>query len=299
MLPVGLRVVVDVPATTANLGPGFDAYGLALDWRDRVALQIIPAGVQVEMSGEGADALPRDQRHLIIAALQHGLAALGVRAPGVHLECVNTIPHGRGLGSSSAAIVAGLAAARALAGQEPDRSWLVQHGSGIEGHPDNVAAAVYGGFVLAYTAPGPAGTEVAVAQLELHPRVGVVVLVPETPVATEAARGLLPEMVPHGDAAANAGRAGLLVHALAGDPSLLPAATADWLHQGYRAPAMPASYALLERLRAVGLAAVISGAGPSVLVLGEAADLDRVAAVEAPGFRRRRLGVGTEVEVEA
>ena len=286
-LDVGSRAVVEVSATSANLGPGFDCFGLALDWRERVEVEVIGSGVSVEVTGEGSDVLPRDETHLVLRCVTEGLDDLGVRAPGLGLRAHNTIPHGRGLGSSSAAIVAGLLAARTLAGAPEDRGWLLRHANRIEGHPDNVAAAVHGGFVMAYGH----GEHVAVAAGRVHPDLRAAVAVPDVAVETKAARGLLPAVVPHGEAAADAGRAALLVHALAEDLHLLHAATQDWLHQRYRAPAMPESYALMTRLRASGLAATISGAGPSVLVLGTEDQLARLEHVE-PGTRFRRLGIG-------
>ena len=287
LLQVGARVSVEVPATSANLGPGFDCFGLALDWRERVDVEVTASGVSVDVTGEGSDVLPRDETHLVVRCLTEGLDDLGVRAPGIALRGHNTIPHGRGLGSSSAAIVAGLVAARALAGAGEDRGWVLRHAHRIEGHPDNVAAAIHGGFVMAYGHR----EHVAVVQGRVHPDLRAAVVVPERPVETKAARRLLPDVVPHADAAADAGRAALLVHALAEDPRLLHAGTQDWLHQRYREPAMPEAYALVTRLRAHGLAATISGAGPSVLVLGTEADLARLE-TEEPGTRFRRLGIG-------
>lgn len=284
---------VEVPATSANLGPGFDCFGLALQWRDTVDVEVTAGPVVIEVSGEGAATVPRDERHLIVVALRRGLAELGTRIPGLRLRAGNTIPHGRGLGSSSAAIVAGLVAARALAGMAPDPHWILEHAAAIEGHPDNVAAASLGGFVMSYRDRGAVG---AVRSL-VHPSIGAVALIPAEPVPTPQARALLPSTVPHPDAAADAGRAALLVHALAHDPALLPVATEDWLHQRYRRGAMPASADLVDQLRARGLAAVISGAGPTVLVLGDDAALERVAEVAAPGFRRRRLDVGSGASV--
>jgi homoserine kinase len=292
-LAAGSGVVVEVPATSANLGPGFDCFGLALDWRERIELVALDSGYLIEVSGEGAAEIPRDESHLIIRSALVALADLGVRATGLRLSGHNTIPHGRGLGSSSAAVVAGLVAAAGLAGMEPDRGWLLRHATAIEGHPDNVAAAIYGGFVLAYD--GPAG--VTVAQGRLHPAVGVAVLVPDFPVATAAARGLLPRSVPHAEAAANSGRAALLVHALATEPDLLHDATRDWLHQHYREPAMSRSYELMTSLRAQGLAAVISGAGPAVLVLGRADRLATLAGFRAPGFHLRLSAVGQPAQL--
>jgi homoserine kinase len=293
MLTAGRSVTVEVPATAANLGPGFDCFGLALDWRERVNLAVIEQGYQIEVSGEGAAELPRDESHLIIRSALVGLADLGETAPGLWLGCRNTIPHGRGLGSSSAAIVAGLVAAAGLAQVEVKPDWLLGHANAIEGHPDNVAAAIYGGFVLAYEGR----TGVKVAQGRVDPSIAAAVFIPGTSVATEAARGLLPEAVPHVDAAANSGRAALLVHAMASEPELLYDATHDWLHQGYREAAMPRSYELMTSLRGRGFAATISGAGPSVLVLGSKADLVGLEDHVATGFSLRLSGIGSAASI--
>jgi homoserine kinase len=293
MLTAGRSVTVEVPATAANLGPGFDCFGLALDWRERVNLAVIEQGYQIEVSGEGAAELPRDESHLIIRSALVGLADLGVNAPGLWLGCRNTIPHGRGLGSSSAAIVAGLVAAAGLAQVEVKPDWLLGHANAIEGHPDNVAAAIYGGFVLAYE--GRTGVRVAQGRVDLS--IGAAVFIPGTSLATEAARGLLPDAVPHVDAAANSGRAALLVHAMASEPELLYDATHDWLHQGYREVAMPRSYELMTSLRGRGFAAVISGAGPSVLVLGRQTDLAALEDQEAIGFTLRLSGIGSAASI--
>jgi homoserine kinase len=289
----GASITVEVPATSANLGPGFDCFGLALDWRERVNLAVIEHGYQLEVSGEGAAELPRDESHLIIRSALVGLADLGAQAPGLWLGCRNTIPHGRGLGSSSGAIVAGLVAAAGLADAEVGRDWLLGHATAIEGHPDNVAAAIYGGFVLAYQAR----SGVTVAQGRIDAAIGAALFIPETSLATEAARGLLPDTVPHIDAAANSGRAALLVHAMASEPQLLYDATCDWLHQGYREAAMPRSYELMKSLRGQGFAAMISGAGPSVLVLGRQTDLAVLQDRHVPGFSVRLSGIGSAVSI--
>jgi homoserine kinase len=286
-------VTVEVPATSANLGPGFDCFGLALDWRERVKLAVIEHGYQIEVSGEGAAELPRDESHLINRSTLVGLADLGVDAPGLWLGCRNTIPHGRGLGSSSAAIVAGLVGAAGLADIKVTPNWLLGHATAIEGHPDNVAAAIYGGFVLAYQ--GRSG--VTVAQGRVDTSIGAALLIPETSLATGAARGLLPDTVPHIDAAANSGRAALLVHAMASEPELLYDATHDWLHQGYRESAMPRSYELMKSLRGQGFAAMISGAGPSVLVLGRLTDLAVLQDQHVPGFSLRLSGIGSAASI--
>ncbi len=263
-LDAGAAVRVRVPATAANLGPGFDSFGLALSLYDEVEVRVAPGGLTVEVTGEGADTVARDESHLVVRALRAGLDALGITAPGLGLTCTNRIPHGRGLGSSAAAIVAGVVAARALAGLGPDDAWTLRLADEIEGHPDNVAAALLGGFTIAWR-----DDAAGVAAVRLEPAAGVraVAYVPQRPLATSVARALLPAAVSHADAAWGAGRAGLLVEALTRRPELLLPATEDRLHQGYRAPAMAESAALVSRLRRDGVPAVISGAGPAVLAL--------------------------------
>ncbi|GAA0601559.1 homoserine kinase [Kribbella sandramycini] len=258
------QVRVRVPATSANLGPGFDAFGLALELYDELVVTPGGSGVTVQVTGCGAGDVPLDESHLVVRSIRAGLAALGVPVPGFTLRCENRIPHGRGLGSSSAAIVGGLAAAYGLAGEPLDRERLLLLANEIEGHPDNVAAAVYGGFTIAWV-DGDAGRAV---RLEPADGVGAVAYVPANRVLTKEARGLLPSVVPHADAAANAGKAGLLVAALTQRPELLLTATEDRLHQEFREPAMPESLALVHKLRGSGLAAIVSGAGPTVVVLG-------------------------------
>lgn len=292
-MPLGRRVTVQVPATSANLGPGFDSFGLALGWYDSITLEVTETGFTAAVTGEGAEGLPRDERHLVLSSALAALAALDVHPSGLHLSCANTIPHGRGLGSSSAAIVSGLLGAATLAGQRVDRQWLLQVADRIEGHPDNVAAAIFGGMVVAYAA----ADELRVAEIAVHPAIEALVLVPDTPVATRTARGMLPAQVSHTDAAANSARAALLVSALASNPDLLFDGTEDRLHQSYRSGVMTDSYALLRSLRQKGFAAVISGAGPSLLVLGTGADLDRVEVPARCGFRAHRLTVGAGARV--
>jgi homoserine kinase len=259
-------VRVTVPATSANLGPGFDALGLALSMRDELEAEVTASGIEVEVTGEGAADVPRDASHLVVRSMHAAFDAMDARPPGLRLTCRNVIPHSRGLGSSSAAIVAGVALARALvAGGRLllDDAALLRIAADIEGHPDNVAPALLGGFVIC----GREAGEWYAVPSAVDPRVRAEVFVPSTPVATEVARGLLPATVPHADAAANSGRAALLVAALAGRPEHLLAATRDYLHQEQREPAMPDSLALVHRLRADGIPAVISGAGPTVLAL--------------------------------
>ena len=260
-------VRVSVPATSANLGPGFDSLGLALSLRDELEAEVLADGLVVEVTGEGADDVPRDASHLVVRSMHAAFELMGVRPPGLRLACRNLIPHSRGLGSSSAAIVAGVTLARALVGGGrlllSDEA-LLDLAADLEGHPDNVAPAFLGGFVVSGREDG----HWYAVRSGVDPRVTAVVFVPPTPVATAVARGLLPATVPHADAAANSGRAALLVAALGGQPEHLLAATRDWLHQDQREPAMPDTLALVRALRADGVPAVVSGAGPTVLAFG-------------------------------
>jgi homoserine kinase len=256
-------VRVTVPATSANLGPGFDALGLALELHDVVEAELSDGGIEVRVSGVGAGEVPLDGEHLVVRSMRAAFTSLGIEVAGLRVSCTNTIPHGRGLGSSAAAIVAGVLAARALAGAPDDAEAALALAADLEGHPDNVAPCLLGGLTIAWSSSGKA----MAAALDVHPDVRPVVCVPAESLSTEAARGLLPASVPHAAAARNAGRAALLVEALTRRPDLLLDATEDELHQPYRAPAMPDTLALVKDLRERGIAAVVSGAGPSVLAL--------------------------------
>ena len=288
-------VTVVVPATSANLGPGFDSLGLALGFTDELTAEVLPQGLEVVVSGEGADDVPLDERHLVVRSMRAAFEAYGEQPSGLRLTCVNRIPHSRGLGSSSAAIVGGLALARALLvdGEQrlPDHT-LLELANRIEGHPDNVAPALLGGFVVAGQSADHA--EVWAVHAPVDARLSVVVFVPPEGVRTEVARGLLPGTVPHGEAAANAGRAALLVAAMGGEVGSLWRATEDFLHQRQRGPAMPDSLALVEALRAAGVPAVISGAGPTVLAF-VVDDDDRAARALAPeGWWVQDLAISRE-----
>ncbi|MBB5836838.1 homoserine kinase [Kribbella italica] len=276
-----------MPATSANLGPGFDAFGLALGLYDELTVTPAPS-ISVEVTGAGAGEVALDESHLVVRALRAGLEALGVSVPGFVLRCENRVPHGRGLGSSSAAIVGGIAAAYGLAAMELDREHVVALANELEGHPDNVAAAALGGFTTAWV-DGGVGRAV-----RNDPVAGLraTVYVPEVKVLTKQARGLLPDVVPHADAAANAGRAALLVTAITSRPGLLLTATEDRLHQEYREPVMPETLALVHKLRGSGLAAVVSGAGPTVLVLDALSGKEIAALPAAPdGWTRLDLAI--------
>jgi homoserine kinase len=278
-------VTIRVPASSANLGPGFDALGLALDLHDRLTGEITDGGLEVDVAGEGADDVPRDEDHLVVRAMRAAFDVLGEQPAGLRLTCENAIPHARGLGSSSAAIVGGIVLARALVeggAERLDDAAALQLAHDLEGHPDNVAAALLGGLTIAWL-----DGDRAVAQ-RLDASVPVTVLVPPEPVSTEVARGLLPADVPHADAAANAGRAALLVAALTGAPEHLLAATEDRLHQSFRASAMPDTYSLVRALRACNVPAVVSGAGPTVLAFARG-----LAHVAPDGWELKELAVAT------
>ncbi|WP_051477310.1 homoserine kinase [Arthrobacter sp. Br18] len=265
-IAAGQSLEVTVPGTSANLGPGFDTLGLAVTLRDTVRVRAVESGTTtVTALGESAGTLPRDERHLVAKSLLATLHRAGRRSPGLEIDTVNVLPHGRGLGSSAAAIVSGAVAANALLADEDrmDEKALLQWCATLEGHPDNVASALSGSLAISWES----GKAYFSTRLEVHPDVIPVAAVPGTSLSTDSARALLPTSVSHWSAATNAGRAALLVHALSARPDLLLPATEDFLHQDYRAPAMVASAMLVRALRTAGFAAVISGAGPTVMTL--------------------------------
>ncbi len=283
-------VRVRVPATSANLGPAFDCAGLALALYDDVVVRVADSGLVVDVAGEGADDLPRDKRHLVVKSLRAAFTVLGGQPRGLEVVCANRIPQSRGLGSSSAAIVAAVIAARALVlGGEDllDDDAALELATSLEGHPDNVAACLRGGLTFAWTS----ATGVRVHRVDVHPDVLPVAFVPSSRASTKKVRGLLPETVPHADAAANSARTALLSLALTRSPELLMDATEDRLHQSYRASAMPRSAALVEALRVDGIPAVISGAGPTVLAFTTRATAEVVAGRHPRGWDVQTLPV--------
>jgi homoserine kinase len=273
----GRSVVVKVPATTANLGPGFDTLGLALALYDELEVSVRDApGATVEVVGVGAGVVPTDETNLVVTAIAHTFASVGVPLPGLNLVAHNSIPHGRGMGSSGAAIVSGIMAAKGLLEGivDIDSQGLLALANDMEGHPDNVAPALFGGLTIAWVTPeGP-----RFKKLIVHRGVSPVVFVPEHVMSTALARSLQPVSVPHEDAVFNLSRSALLVAALIQSPELLLAATEDKLHQSYRASAMPETDRLITLLRENGFAAVVSGAGPSILVLCDDPSQRRAAA---------------------
>ena len=280
----GRSVTVRVPATTANLGPGFDTLGLALSLYDELTVTVRDApGATVEVIGVGADEVPTDESNLVVTAIAYTFVAYSQPLPGLDLVARNNIPHGRGLGSSGAAIVSGIMAAKGLLHGivDIDSSALLALATALEGHPDNVAPALFGGLTIAWTTDaGPQHKKLIV-----HRGVSPLIAVPESTMSTELARSLRPASVPHEDAIFNVSRSALLIAALIQSPELLLAATEDKLHQSYRAAAMPETESLILELRSHGLPAVVSGAGPSILVLCSD-PAQRLAAAELIGARR-------------
>ncbi|MEV0251959.1 homoserine kinase [Nocardia sp. NPDC050712] len=306
-LPAGIAVTARVPASTANLGPGFDSLGMALGIYDVIEVRTTDSGLKIRVEGEGADDVPWGPSHLVVRAIERGLEAAGVWADGLDVVCHNAIPHSRGLGSSASAVVGGLAAGSALAAKlDPelalDLEQLVQLSSEFEGHPDNAAASVLGGAVVSWTESAAAdsvhGRCYRAVRLDVHSGLRPVVLIPEVRSSTAHTRGLLPETVPHGDAAFNVSRAALAVVALTQRPDLLMSATMDRLHQAQRAPALPVTTAWIARLREAGIPATVSGAGPTVLALCTSefpAELAELAAAE--GLRVVEPGLAEGVQV--
>lgn len=288
---------VQVPASTANLGPGFDAFGMALELRDRYIAQVLDEKtLDIDVAGEGADEVPKDHKNLVVKAMYQGFDFLGGKPAGIALRCLNNIPHNRGLGSSATAIVGGLALARALVVGAADRMTdedLLTLATEMEGHPDNVSASIYGGATFAWQG----GDYAECIKLPISGRISAVVFIPESELATSKARKMLPESIPHQDAVQNSIRTAMLTQALTTRPDLLLQATEDFLHQSYRESAMPKSLALMNKLRAAGVPSFISGAGPAVLALRLDANIDNeneltdLARVAGGGFKVEQIEI--------
>lgn len=264
MRGAGALVRVEVPATSANLGPGFDCLGLALDICNMVEIEEAPGGrVKVEIAGEGAGDLAADAANLVATAAERVFSAAGRRPAGFHLRLENAIPVARGLGSSSAAIVGGMVAANALLGAPLSNDEILQLAFELEGHPDNVAPALLGGLTVACVS----GSRALALRLDPPAGLPLAVLVPERPLATAEARRVLPTEIPRADAIFNVQRACLLLAALGdGRTDLLAEALQDRLHQPYRAALLPGLAEVLAAARRPGLlGACLSGSGSSVL----------------------------------
>ncbi|WP_454925048.1 homoserine kinase [Actinomyces gerencseriae] len=293
------RAAVRVPATTANMGPGFDSFGMALRYYDEVEVRPIVGTTRVHVEGAGEGAVPTGDDNLVVRALRAGLDAVGAPQAGFEMHCVNRIPHGGGMGSSASAVVAGLMLARGLL-SEPlalPADEVFRIATGFEGHPDNVAPAVFGGATVAWTEADGA-PRAAPMPVDGSLPVSLLVPPPATRLSTEEARRALPDSVPRTDALFNTSRAAVLMLALAGRPELLMAGTEDRLHQEYRRSVLPASMAVMDSLRGQGYPAVISGAGPTVLVLADIAQQTRFT-LERHGWTVLRPGLATRGAVPA
>jgi homoserine kinase len=301
VLPAGLVASAVVSASSANLGPGFDSLGLALSMCDEIIVETTASGLVVMVEGEGAGQVQLGPEHLVVRAIQRGLQAVGVSAAGLVVRCRNGIPHSRGLGSSAAAVVSGLAAVNGLVAQTDStplsETQLIQLASEFEGHPDNAAAAVLGGAVVSWVDYSSGRPDYAAVALHLHPDIHLFAAVPEERSLTAETRVLLPAHVTHEDARFNVSRVALLVVALTQRPDLLIAATEDVLHQPQRAPAMQSSAEYMGLLRRLNIATALSGAGPSLIMLSTEPELP-VEAVEhgiANGFNLEKMAAGDGV----
>jgi len=268
------KVTVRIPATSANLGPGFDCLALSLDLWNQAVFSLKNSGFRVEIQGEGAGQIAPNRQNLIVRAFLHFYARFGIAAPrGLHVLCTNQVPLGSGLGSSATAVLGGLLAAQTLSGYPASQQEILKLACELEGHPDNVAAALLGGLAIVAWDKDVVVTR----RIELS-KVCAVVVLPSLKLPTQAARAALPKEVPLKDAVYNLGRAALVVEALRnGDMELLSQCMDDRLHQPYRLEMIPGGKAALAAARDAGAAAaVISGAGPGLIAF-PTGDPERVA----------------------
>ena len=273
-------VRVKAPATTANLGPGYDCLGLALDVWNTLEVEILDAKGDVaepvvEVTGEGEGELATGRDNLVYKSMQFLFDDAGEKMPEVRIRCENTIPLARGMGSSAAAIAGGLVAANAICSQDYSANDLLEMAATIEGHPDNVAAAVMGGMQLVIMDQTEEGRRLFTVSVNVPPELHAVVFVPDIRISTEDARAVLPEMVSMVDAVHNMGRVGLLVASMATNhPEYLAIATQDRLHQPYRQPLFPAMKVIFKAaLDAGALGVFLSGSGSTVLALTQGREL--------------------------
>lgn len=263
-------ISVKAPATTANMGPGYDCLGLALDVWNTLEVELLSGGEPVvEIIGEGAGELETGRDNLVYKAMEFLFRDAGEDMPIVRINCDNRIPLARGMGSSAAAIAGGLVAANALCSQEYGANDLLEMAATIEGHPDNVAAAVLGGMQLVITDQAIEGNRLYTVPVNVPSELNAVIFVPQVRISTEDARRVLPEDVPIADAVHNMGRVGLLVAAMATNhPEYLTVATQDRLHQPYRQPLFPAMKVIFQAaLDAGAMGVFLSGSGSTVLAL--------------------------------
>ncbi|MCG9967690.1 homoserine kinase [Pelotomaculum terephthalicicum JT] len=283
---------VQVPATTANLGPGFDCLGMALELYNIVEIIQVPHGLTIEVTGEGAADISRDVDNLVFRAAQQVFKQVGFEPTGLKIRLINQIPVARGLGSSTAAIIGGVIAANLLVGGRLSLKEIIGLASLLEGHPDNVAPAVLGGIVISVQADGE------LKNMKIQPPQGIkcVVAIPDFILATKASRDVLPSQVPFQDVIFNLGRVALLVAALQkGDFTLLGTAMEDHLHQPFRSVLVPGMKKVLAAAKLAGARGVtLSGAGPSVIALADS-NFDLIARVMGDTFRQNGVKCRTLV----
>lgn len=283
---------VQVPATSANLGPGFDCLGMALELYNLVEMIPASSGLAIEVSGEGASDIPRDESNLVFQAARRVFRQVGYSPPGIKLRLINQIPVARGLGSSTSAVVGGIIAANLITGGRLSIKDIICLAASVEGHCDNVAPAVLGGIVVSVQSDGD------VKYLKIQPPQGLksVVAVPDFPLATRTSREVLPTQVSFQDAVFNVGRAALLVAALQqGDLNLLGTAMEDRLHQAFRSTFIPGLKKVLAAAKLAGARGVtLSGAGPAIIAFADS-NLELIARVM--GDTLRQNGVKSRVLV--
>ncbi|MBN9644922.1 homoserine kinase [Corynebacterium mendelii] len=299
-LPVGRKAHVKVPASSANLGPGFDTLGIAVSLYDDVDVEITASGLEVIVSGQGEGEVPLDDTHLVVRAVKAGLDKAGCAAPGLKVTCHNRIPQSRGLGSSASAAVAGVAAANGLSGNKLTDDDMVQLASEFEGHPDNAAASVLGGAIVGWTEIPVDGTQpqYRAVKVSCDPRIKSTALVPDFRASTQAVRKVLPTSVKHLDARFNVSRCAVMLVALQSHPELLWEGTRDRLHQPYRADVLPVTAEWVNRLRNLGYPAYLSGAGPTAMVLStEPVDEQILNEARDRGITVHELDIAGPVEV--
>ncbi len=279
------HVKIKVPATTANCGPGFDCIGIACTLYNTLELIYIPgsSGIKLDVYGEGSGFLPKSDKNLAVAAMKRVLDLTGVSNYGLQVIMHNEIPLSRGLGSSAAAVVAGLAAGNAVTGNKLSKSDLLNLAVEFEGHPDNVAPALYGGITISYSEKGKASSMC----IETSNLLKLVAVIPEFTIATKKAREVMPKSVLVGDAVYNISRTALLVGCLCQNKfELLGEALRDKLHQPYRQTLIPGMYSVFEAARAAGaIGAAISGSG-STLMAYTLQDEDRIGQAMVDCFKK-------------
>ena len=274
---IGMTLVrVKAPATTANMGPGYDCLGMALDVWNTIEIEVLDSGEPVvEVTGEGAGELGTGRDNLVYRSIEFLFQDAEQEMPLVRIRCDNAIPLARGMGSSAAAIAGGLVAANAICSQDYTPNDLLEMAATIEGHPDNVAAAVLGGMQLVISDKTEEGSRLYTVPINVPPELHAVVFVPQVRIATEDARAALPEKVTLADAVHNMGRVGLLVASMATNhPEYLAIATQDLLHQPYRQPLFPAMKVIFKAaLDAGALGVFLSGSGSTVLALTQGREM--------------------------